>query len=229
MSNYVLLFSKTGDMRFTSHLDLLRLFKRAARRAGLEISYSEGFNPHPKMSFAQPLSLGYEALGEILEFVSDAELDAEEVVKDLNDTMPKGIEIKALGIVPESKKTAAAMVEAAEYRIFYKIPFDALDFGRIVGDYLAQDSIICLKKQKKSRDLKEVDIRPMIRDMKAVRGENGMLEIELTADCGSRSNLSPELVISSFDEFAEFNFDRFEIDITREKLIFPVDFRMEWL
>lgn len=229
MSNYVLLFSKTGDMKFTSHLDLLRLFKRAARRAGVDISYSEGFNPHPRMSFAQPLSLGYEALGEILEFVSDADLDADKVVKSLNDTMPHGIEIKALGIVPDSKKTAAAMVEAAVYRIFYKMPFDALDFNSIVDKYLGQDKIICLKKQKKSKSLKEVDIRPMIRDMKAVRGSDGMLQIELTADCGSRSNLSPELVISSFDDFVEFNFDRFEIDVTREKLIFPVDFRIEWM
>ena len=66
MSKYVLTFSKSGLIRFTSHLDMLRLFKRGFRRAGIELKYSQGFNPHPRMGFAQPLSLGYLAEAELL-------------------------------------------------------------------------------------------------------------------------------------------------------------------
>ena len=58
MSRYVIKFSKEGNIRYISHLDLLRLFKRSFKRVGIKLQYSQGFNPHPKMSFAQPLSLG---------------------------------------------------------------------------------------------------------------------------------------------------------------------------
>ena len=64
MYKYTIVFSKTGLVKYISHLDMLRLFKRAFRRAGIELAYSQGFNPHPKMGFAQPLSLGYEAEAE---------------------------------------------------------------------------------------------------------------------------------------------------------------------
>ena len=83
MYRYYLEFSKTGNIRFISHLDLLRLFKRTFKRSGIELVYSQGFNPHPKLGFAQPLSLGYEGLAEILEFETvREELEAMEEFED---------------------------------------------------------------------------------------------------------------------------------------------------
>ena len=82
MSKYAIVFSKTGYIRYTSHLDLLRLFKRAFRRAGIPVAYSHGFNPHPKMSFAQPLSLGYAAEEELLEFETEDPFDMSSAVSD---------------------------------------------------------------------------------------------------------------------------------------------------
>ena len=67
MSRYVVKFYKEGVLRYISHLDLLRLFKRSFKRVDIKLQYSQGFNPHPKMSFAQPLSLGYDSRGEYLE------------------------------------------------------------------------------------------------------------------------------------------------------------------
>ena len=66
-NKYVLKFTKDGYAKYTSHLDLLRFFKRAFRKSGIALSYSQGFNPHPKLGFAQPLSLGYASSCELLE------------------------------------------------------------------------------------------------------------------------------------------------------------------
>ena len=68
MFKYVMTFSKTGTICYTSHLDLMRMFKRAFKRGGIKLAYSQGFNPHPKLGFAQPLSLGYEGMKELMEF-----------------------------------------------------------------------------------------------------------------------------------------------------------------
>ena len=68
MNRYFMIFSKTGYIKYISHLDMLRLFKRAFKRTGIALEFSHGFNPHPKMGFAQPLSLGYTSLGEYIEF-----------------------------------------------------------------------------------------------------------------------------------------------------------------
>ncbi|MDD6153956.1 MAG: TIGR03936 family radical SAM-associated protein [Eubacteriales bacterium] len=230
MSNYVLLFSKKGVLKYTSHLDLLRLFKRAFRRAGIDVAYSEGFNPHPKIGFAQPLSLGYEAENEIIEFTSDTEYDSANLIPALNSVMPEGILIKALGIIPDGKKSsAAANVESARYRVKYDIPYDAVDFDKVAADYMAQVQIITLKRQKKSKQMKETDIRPKIREFKALRGDDGMLEIDMLTDCGSQSNLSPELAIATFGDFAGFNFSRYEVEVSRTELNFPVDYQIEWM
>ena len=69
MNRYVITFSKMGTICYISHLDLMRMFRRTFKKAGIRLAYSQGFNPHPKMGFAQPLSLGYWGLREMMEFV----------------------------------------------------------------------------------------------------------------------------------------------------------------
>ena len=71
MSRYVLKYTKEGYMRYISHLDTAQLFRRAFSRINVRLKHSEGFNPHPKLSFMQPLSLGYSSTGEYLEFTSE--------------------------------------------------------------------------------------------------------------------------------------------------------------
>ena len=75
---YVIRFQKTGVICYTSHLDIMKVFKRSFKRAGIRLAYSQGFNPHPKMGFAQPLSLGYESMDEYIEFETVDEILAAE-------------------------------------------------------------------------------------------------------------------------------------------------------
>lgn len=225
MFKYVITFEKRGYVKYTSHLDMQRLFKRAFRRCGIELAYTQGFNPHPKMSLAQPLSLGYEASAEMLEFEADEPVSEHRLLVDLSENLPEGVRITSCGRIPEEqRKTIAASVIAAKYTILFPFSWHTADFPKILQDYLDQEEILVMKKQKKKKELKEVNIRGGIRSAHLIHTEENKVCLKLLLDCGSSSNLSPELVIQSFIQFGNFSCERYEIDVTRDELILPEDF-----
>ncbi len=229
MYRYVVTFSKSGPIRYISHLDMLRLFKRAFRRADIELAYSHGYNPHPKMGFAQPLSLGYDAEGEYLEVETSEPVSRRRMTERLQDALPEDVRIVDAGRIADGQKSLAASVDGAIYSVDYPLPYDAVDMDPVIEAYLAQDSIMALKRQKKTKQMKETDIRSKIRRIQAVKNENQNLRLVMELDCGSASNLSPELVISTFDPFASINCERYELDVCRNKLILPVDYSIQLL
>lgn len=229
MYKYVLSFSKKGYIKYTSHLDMQRLFKRAFRRCGIDLAYSQGFNPHPKMGFAQPLSLGYEARGELLEFETKEPVSKSKIMDELLANLPEGIGIVNFGSILEKKKTVAAAVISAEYEV--TLPFSRVDdnIEKTVENYLKQAKITAFKRQKKSKELKEVDIRDKIQKITLKYTEENDVKLMVLLDCGSRSNLSVELVIETFLEFGKLDVERHEIEVCRNKLILPVDYGIKWM
>ena len=166
MTRYIMQFSKTGTSCYISHLDLVRVFHRAFKRAGIKLEYSKGFNPHPKMGFAQPLSLGYTGMREYIEFETKEEHAPEDLGEMLKAQMPDGIDIHLCQFLEYPKKTLASVTEAAVYTVSIPLKKSV----QIKADackelYLGQDQIIVLKKQKKKKDLVEIDIKPKIRDV----------------------------------------------------------------
>ena len=227
MSKYALMFTKTGLIRFTSHLDLLRMFKRAFRRAGIPVSYSQGFNPHPKMGFCQPLSLGYTGLGELIEFQTDSDKGCNQWMELMKESLPDGIDLISLGLIAEGQKSMAASCCAADYEICFRIPYRLKDFDRIVNDFMSQDSIL-VSKRSKSGKVSDIDIKGKIQSLE-VKDKDGMLALEATLDSGSSSNLSPELLIKAFCEYALPFSERYDINVTRKRLDIGVDYRVTWM
>ncbi len=237
---YYLKFKKYGSLIYTSHLDILRLFKRVFKRAGISPEYSQGFNPHPKMGFAQPLSLGYSGTAEYLEFQTKETFDTEEILKKLSPLMPEGIELLECKEMNIEGKTMAALTEKAEYEICVPAVFwtkgeNQSDIEKIIESFLAQQSIKVLKFQKKTGKETEAEIRPMIFGLKGkVLGcENEIFNeindlmnlhynkyIMLTCllAAGSDQNLSPELLISAFCKFTGIECERHEIKVIRRKI-----------
>ena len=222
---YVIRFQKTGVICYTSHLDIMKVFKRSFKRAGIRLAYSQGFNPHPKMGFAQPLSLGYESLDEYIEFETDegSIFTAEEILEKMRALMPEGPELISIGEATHPK-TLAANTISAEYVI--EIPIKGEEKGKLSGDarklwqdYMGQKEILALKKQKKKKELVQVDIRPKIRELIFYPSEDE-LRIEAMLDSGSDSNLSPELVITTILERFGLTTPRSEIRVTRTKIHF---------
>lgn len=194
MITYRIKFSKSDDVKFVSHLDVMRIFQRAIKRAGLPIGYSKGFNPHQLMSFAQPLTLGTTSTGEYGDFEFEYELPASEIQERLNSAMPTGFGIENVVKLKEKTVNSMASVDGASYTVkFVKdITEDMLKDG--LSGYINRDEILVVKKTKKS--CKEANIREDILEIKDI-SENGEPEIFMLLNAGSRHNLKPDSVVES--------------------------------
>ena len=183
-------FEKTGRARFISHLDLNRTMTRALRRAGLPIWYTEGFNKHPYVTFAAPLSLGYESEAESMDIRLIKEVPMEEVAARLDAAMPEGLRV--LSAAPAVKKPGD--LGGARYR---------LTFGCALSEmtaFLAQPSISAEKRTKK-KELKTIELKPYLADCAAptAAGENTIWE--LTLPCGSSDTVNPSLIQQALSAF----------------------------
>ena len=196
---------------------MLRLFKRTLRKIGVPLAYSQGFNPHPKLGFAQPLSLGYEAKSDYIEFETVSPVDTSELLTKAAAAMPEGIKVIRCVPVLDNVKSLAAMVISAEYTI--AVP-GALYGGRnpeeFTSDFIAQDEIVVEKRRKKDKKLVETDIKDKIEILKPA-GDNLLY---LKAHCGSASNLSPDLVIDALIKFSGSDVRKYDFGISRDRLIF---------
>ena len=196
-------FRKYGVMRFIGHLDVMRYFQKAMRRAGIPISFTGGYSPHMIMSFAQPLGVGVTSDGEYLDIELKEDIDPARAVRQLNDVMAEGMEVVGFNRIPDDKKSSGmTIVAAASYRVTLLVSARSADVTRTFTDsweakieeFLNQKSIVVLKKTKRSEA--EVDIKPMIYQMRME--EEG---IYLFLAAGSEQNLKPDLVMRAFTEF----------------------------
>ena len=185
-------FKKYGVMKFIGHLDIMRYFQKAMRRADIPIAFSGGYSPHMIMSFANPLGVGVTSDGEYFDIELTEPIDSDVAVKRLNDVMVEGMEIVSfVEISEDKKKTGMAIVAAADYVSTVKNGELPADWKEKAKDFFAQDEIIITKKTKKSE--KEVNIKPMIYQLE-VR-ENSLYSFVAT---GSVENLKPGLVMEVY-------------------------------
>lgn len=162
-------FSKTGALRFLSHLELINAIVRGIRRAGLPLRYSQGFHPLPKVSFSAPLPVGLESLEEYMDMELDrsgARVEPAEALKRLNAAMPKGISFLECGVIPLKLRIPSAMM--TEYMIPLMngpagLNIEPEKIEGFVRDCLAKDSIVI--RIEKDGMVKEVDIRPQIAEL----------------------------------------------------------------
>lgn len=185
-------FRKYGPLRFIGHLDVMRFFQKAIRRAEIPIAYTGGYSPHMIMSFANPLGIGITGEGEYFDIELKTPISSAEAVARLNAEMVEGIEVLSfLQIAEEKKMTGMAIVSAADYLLDFAADVLPEGFESNIPDFLAQSDIPVIKQTKRSE--KEVNIRPMIYRMQM---QDGRLFLKLAA--GSVQNLKPELVMEAF-------------------------------
>ncbi len=206
-------FAKSGVMKFIGHLDIMRYFQKAMRRAGIDIAYSEGFNPHQIMSFASPLGVGLTSDGEYLDIEVKSTFSSKEAVEKLNAVMVDGMKVLSYRMLSEESKNAMSIIAAADYVVSFREGHspDIDNLSEKLEEFLNQKEIIVLKKTKKSE--KETDIRPYIYSCSY---ENGKFFMQLSS--GSANNLRPELVIEAFAKYSNFELDEFALEIHRSEL-----------
>ena len=215
MPKYIIKFKKVGLIKYTSHLDMLRLFKRAIKAADIPLEYSQGYNPHPKIGFAQPLSLGHTSLCEYLEFISKEALRESIILPKLKDEMPIGIELISMEKSDEPKPLASLVISAT-YRAILPISFRARgkEIEELLSNYLKQDEILAIKREKKTKKYVEKNIKQQIRDI-TVEDCSGKIALLMDVDCGSQSNLNPELILQSFAKYSEITIEKGDYSIER--------------
>ncbi len=198
-------FKKGGRTKYISHLDLNRFMLKIIRKSKIPVWYSEGFNPHPYITFALPLSLGFESDYEIMDIRLDDDLYPNEAVfNSLVSLLPEGFEL----IKCADPVMKAGEVCYADYSIIFN-PEDS-SIASDIFNFLKSDSIVSSKKTKKGT-MKEIELKDYIKDFSL---ENGVLCLTLAA--GGSNNLNPKLVFDAFS--SEKNIELPSYNVTRTML-----------
>lgn len=206
-------FTKTGTAKFIGHLDLIRYFQKAFKRAKLDLTYSQGYNPHQLITFAAPLGVGLTSEAEYLDVTLNSSDEANKMIARINETMANNIRVTDFIILPDKSKNAMSVVAAADYLISLKDGYDFLSeekFQKKFLEFYNQDSINIIKKTKKSEI--EMDLKPLIYKVKFSDNEP-KLYIRLAT--GSVNNVKTELVLETFCEFIARHYNKFAFQTHR--------------
>ncbi|SEU29804.1 radical SAM-linked protein [Lacrimispora sphenoides] len=207
-------FSKQGPVKFVGHLDVMRYFQKAMRRAGIDIKYSEGFSPHQIMSFAAPLGVGLTSNGEYMDIEVNSMEDCKTMVSQLNEVMAEGIQIMECHILEERAKNAMSLVAAADYTLTFREGKQTNDLDAFLNglsDFMGQDHIFITKKTKKGE--REIDLKAFIYEL-SVHGETIFMKIS----AGSADNVKPELVMEAYYQWLGQTCPEFAFQIQREEV-----------
>ncbi|MEE0944335.1 MAG: TIGR03936 family radical SAM-associated protein [Clostridia bacterium] len=195
MSKYVIKYSRGDKVKYISHLDFVRMFHRAVRRSGLNFMFSQGFNPHPIMAVAVPLSVGVTADGEYMNVGFETTLSEKELITLLNSVLPSGFEVKNAKKT-EGKEYDFNLIERAEYILDIECDNpDAID----VNAFMSNREISIMKKTKSGE--KETDIKPLIHSLERIESESGNLGIRAILAAGNKATLKPETLIDAINKY----------------------------
>lgn len=184
-------FKKFGPLRFIGHLDVMRFFQKAIRRAGIDVTYTTGFSPHQVMSFAAPLGVGLTSNGEYMDIEVNTMESCQDVLERLNQASVPGIEVISVKVLPEGAGNAMASVAAASYTVRFREGREpAADIAAVLPEFLAKEQILITKETKKGS--REVDLKPGIYQLSWSEGAFTML-----VDASSAGNIKPVQIVEA--------------------------------
>ena len=204
-------FEKTGAMRYTSHLDLQKVWIRALLRAKLPLAYTQGFHPTPKVAYAWPLPLGWGTEGELMDIWLDdpegKEVDAETYIRDVNNSMPAGLRILGIEKLPYSDPALTIVIKSADYRIIFPDFHDEKRLTETMENLMSQETI------ERERRGKIYDMKPLIEGWSVGTTDEG--EVFMIVRMAARDS-----AMGRPDELAAaLGFDPFAVNIIRGKYI----------
>jgi radical SAM-linked protein len=160
ISRYRIIFSKTSAMRYTSHLDLHRTWERTIRRAGLPLSYSQGYKPHPKLNLASALPLGFTSREEIIDLWLDEQLSLDEIESRLIRALPPGLGFIRINKIDPGAPSLQSEIYSSEYLITFLKPFPDLEQRK--------QALLESENLPRNRRNKEYDLRPLIISLETI-------------------------------------------------------------
>lgn len=192
-------FSKLEPVRFVSHLDMQRLFQRAFRRAGLPLAYSQGFNPHPLLSFATALSVGYTSDCEYFDVTLSEDLPVDEFMSRVNAVLPAGVRIIDAVDAGEFKASLTPLMRSADYDVTlsFETPVEKAAVEKAIAELLGGEIVV---DKKTKGGIKPVDIRPMLIDFRLRCFDGRKAGFALSGKLTAEGGLPPELLFKALYE-----------------------------
>ena len=187
-----IVFAKEAELRYVSHLDLMRAWERALRRARLPVAHTQGFNPRPRLLFAAALAVGWTGSAELLDLFLEQRVDLRLAARALLVQLPPGLEVSSITEVDLTLPSLPAQVSAAEYRIELAPGPSAAELGERVARLLAATSLP--RRRERPDGVRSYDLRPLVQELRGGL-ENGcpLLWARLQAD-GTATGRPDELV-----------------------------------
>lgn len=201
MQRLVIKFTKEKGAKFISHLDTLRTIHRAIRRAGIPIAYSKGFNPHPSISVAAPLSLGFSSRAEYADIELERYVEPGDILENLNNNLPDGMKVLNAINIEGKVPPSMALVNSGIYHIEVKHRTDLKAINKIIEEILNSKEIVRLKKTKSGE--KNVDLRPLIKGIKVENISTDTVVFECDLLTGSKGTISPEMLVEIIKDYSK--------------------------
>ena len=209
-------FSKTGRAIYISHLDINRMMTRAVRRAKLPMWYTEGFNPHPYLTFALPLSLGQSSDCEYMDIRIEGDITDEEIMNRLNAVLPEGVKILSVSAPVYDAKE----IEKALYfvKLIFKEAETSKGFAERAQTLAEGEELLAEKRGKKGhrKVMKQINLIDFIYDMKFSTADN-IVNLQCVLAAGNTNNLNPTLLVETLEK--EIGIEHEMEYIVRRKLI----------
>ncbi|HKL10959.1 MAG TPA: TIGR03936 family radical SAM-associated protein [Clostridia bacterium] len=216
-------YEKRGRVKYLGHLEMIKVFERAFRRVGVPLKYTEGFNPHPKMSFALPSSVGFSSIGEYIDVEVTEAVKMDKFIDAMNSALPDGLKVIAGGYVDIKAKSLMSLVDYSEFEIDF--PMDAetdkdsiLEFEKIL-----ETGPIPARKRTKSGKFVEKDLKDDIHGYEVIRFESNQIILKVLLSAGSRGNLNPLFLLKGLGEKFGWNIDSCNANILRKDLFSKTD------
>jgi radical SAM-linked protein len=204
-------FSREEEVKYISHLDLMRLWQRALNRAGVAVAYSEGFNPHPRMSLAAPLALGVTSEAELMDIVLAKWSSPHAFTEAVTRQLPPGVKIGGVINTPLSIPSLQSQVRFAEYAVEVETDKTPPEVEKSINDLLKKDSLPW--QHQRDTGPRHYDLRPLIDDLWLVECHHGDCAIGMRLRCDSNGSGRPEQVA------AALGFKKYPLSIHRTRLI----------
>jgi len=204
-------FSRGEEIKYISHLDLMRLWQRALNRAGVEIAYSEGFNPHPRMSLAAPLALGVTSEAELMDIVLAKWVSPHSFPAAVGRQLPRGITIDGVYNTPLTMPSLQSRVRYAEYTVEMKTEKAKNDVESAISSLLEKENLPW--QHQRDTGPHHYDLRALIDDLWLVGWRDGGCNIGMRLRCDSNGSGRPEQVA------AALGFEQYPESIHRTRLI----------
>ena len=189
-----ILFEKTGSAVWISHLDLMRLFQRAFKRAGLPLKHTQGYNPRPSVSIALPLSVGVDSVCELLDFDLDGvSVPCEEITERLNQALVSGV------VVHKTYETGRKLRDLALLDCRVTMEYDRgvpENAEAVIQALFGRESLLVTKKTKNG--MQDQDIIPMVRKLEVQKAEEGVLVLNARICC-QNPTLNPAQIVAAIN------------------------------